>query len=111
MKRNTTLVLFFSLFSLLIFAQSDNNEFRSTWVITWNWISPDDSMAETQARILEILDNHVAANMTSVLFQVRQSGTAYYNSSYEPWGYYSGYQNMPIPKIVYSMLNDIKFYR
>lgn len=93
MKMKTILVSFYLLCSILIFAQSENNEFRSTWVITWNWISPDDSMAETQARILEILDNHVAANMTSVLFQVRQSGTAYYNSSYEPWGYYSGYQN------------------
>ena len=93
MKIKTILVSFYLLCSILIFAQSENNEFRSTWVITWNWISPDDSMAETQARILNILDNHVAANMTSVLFQVRQSGTAYYNSSYEPWGYYSGYQN------------------
>ena len=103
MKRNTPLVLFFSLFSLLIFAQSDNNEFRSTWVITWNWISPDDSMAETQARILNILDNHVAANMTSVLFQIRQSGTAYYNSSYEPWGYYSGYQNPGFDPLEYAV--------
>ncbi len=37
------------------------------------------------------MDNHVKANMTSVLFQVRQSGTAYYQSSFEPWGYYVGY--------------------
>ena len=30
--------------------------------------------------------------MNAVIFQVRQSGTAYYESSHEPWGYYSGYQ-------------------
>jgi hypothetical protein len=30
--------------------------------------------------------------MNAVIFQVRQSGTAYYQSSYEPWGYYAGYQ-------------------
>ena len=93
MRRKKILVSFYLLFSILLFSQSGNNEFRSTWVITWNWISPDDSMAETQDRIIDILDDHVAANMTSVLFQVRQSGTAYYNSSYEPWGYYSGYQD------------------
>ena len=93
MRRKKILVSFYLLFSILLFSQSGNNEFRSTWVITWNWISPDDSMAETQDRIIDILDDHVAANMTSVLFQVRQSGTAYYNSSFEPWGYYSGYQD------------------
>ena len=48
-------------------------------------------MEVNKARIREILDNHKKANMTSVLFQIRQSGTAYYQSSYEPWGYYAGY--------------------
>ncbi len=39
------------------------------------------------------MDDHVDANMNAVIFQVRQGGTAYYESSYEPWGYYAGYQN------------------
>ena len=38
------------------------------------------------------MDDHVDANMNAVIFQVRQGGTAYYESSYEPWGYYAGYQ-------------------
>ena len=72
-------------------AQSNNQEFRSTWVITWDHISPTSTVEQNQARIREILDNHKKANMTSVLFQVRQSGTVYFESSYEPWGYYAGY--------------------
>jgi len=36
------------------------------------------------------MDNIKEANMTSVVWQCRQSGTAYYNSSYEPWGTYAG---------------------
>ncbi len=73
-----------------LWAQADNEEFRATWVITWEHISASSSVDQNQARIRTIMDNHVAANMTSVLFQVRQGGTAYYNSSYEPWGSYAG---------------------
>ncbi|HMA61053.1 MAG TPA: family 10 glycosylhydrolase, partial [bacterium] len=69
----------------LSFAQN-NKEFRATWVITWE--HDCDS-----TKIKQILDRHEKANMNAVLFQVRQSGTAYYNSSYEPWGHYANYQN------------------
>ncbi len=72
-------------------AQNNNKEFRATWVITWEYISSGSSVEANKARIRDILDNHKNANMTSVLFQIRQSGTAYYQSSYEPWGYYAGY--------------------
>ncbi|MBC8395391.1 MAG: family 10 glycosylhydrolase [Candidatus Marinimicrobia bacterium] len=87
--------IFILLFLLVTttWAQNANTEFRATWVITWDWINPDDTSDEIQEKIRVILDNHVDANMTSVLFQVRQSGTAYYNSSYEPWGYYAGYND------------------
>ncbi|MCK5342748.1 MAG: family 10 glycosylhydrolase, partial [Candidatus Heimdallarchaeota archaeon] len=72
-------------------AQSNNQEFRATWVITWEHISSGSTVEQNKARVREILDNHQKANMTSVLFQVRQGGTAYYESSYEPWGSYAGY--------------------
>ncbi|MBC8375513.1 MAG: family 10 glycosylhydrolase [FCB group bacterium] len=74
----------------MVWAQTDNEEFRATWVITWEHISAGSSVEQNQARIRTIMDNHLAANMSSVLFQARQSGTAYYNSSYEPWGAYAG---------------------
>ncbi len=73
----------------ILFAQTDNAEFRSTWVITWEHMETSQTAGE--ATIIEILDNHAEANMNAVLWQARQSGTAYYNSSYEPWGYYAGY--------------------
>jgi uncharacterized lipoprotein YddW (UPF0748 family) len=89
-------ILIYQILSLISFgtvalsAQTNNEEFRSTWVITWEYISSGSSVEQNKTRIREIMDNHVEANMTSVLFQIRQGGTAYYNSSYEPWGSYAG---------------------
>jgi len=74
-------ILFFS--ASILIPQSTNKEFRSTWVITWEYINGGSSVEQNKARIRKILDDHVKANMTSVLWQVRQAGTAYYNSSYE----------------------------
>ena len=85
-------ILFFSTLTILANAMPLNKEFRATWVITWEYINSSQNAEQTMARIDEIMDNHAIANMTAVFFQVRQSGTAYYNSSYEPWGYYAGYQ-------------------
>ena len=83
--------LIFSFFlTVIAFPQKNNEEFRATWVITWEYISASSSVEQTKARIRQILDDHKEANMTSVLWQVRQAGTAYYNSSYEPYGSYAG---------------------
>ncbi|MBN2281804.1 MAG: family 10 glycosylhydrolase [Candidatus Marinimicrobia bacterium] len=83
MRKFRSTVMALITLSALLFA-SDNEEFRGTWVITWEHLS--DSTV-----IREILDNHVAANMNAVLYQVRQGGTAYYRSSFEPWGPYADY--------------------
>ena len=87
-------LIFIYLFSVILLnnalAQQNNNEFRANWVITWEYISGSSSVDQNKARIRQILDEHKAGNFTSVLWQVRQSGTAYYNSSYEPWGSYAG---------------------
>ncbi len=83
-------ILFILLLPFLIFGQTDNQEWRSTWVVTWEYINSGSSVETNKARCRQILDNHVTANMNAVLWQARQSGTAYYNSSYEPWGYYAG---------------------
>ncbi|MEE9432416.1 MAG: family 10 glycosylhydrolase [Melioribacteraceae bacterium] len=88
-------LFFFIVFIVSIYSQpnNSNSEFRATWVITWEHISSGSSVEQNKARVREILDNHKKANMTSVLFQVRQGGSAYYNSSYEPWGTYAGSSN------------------
>ncbi len=74
----------------LVFANG-NTEFRGIWVITWEHINAYSSVEQNKANVRTILDNIQKANMNAVLWQVRQSGTAYYNSSYEPWGYYAGH--------------------
>ncbi|HOT95621.1 MAG TPA: family 10 glycosylhydrolase [bacterium] len=86
MKRNSIIVLVLILFSVLLAA--DNTEFRATWVITWEIYGGHQPVETVKARIRKILDDHQKANMNAVLWQVRQGGTAYYSSPFEPWGAY-----------------------
>lgn len=72
------------------YAQQNNNEWRATWVITWDLINRYNTVEENKALIRQILDYHVEANMNAVLWHARQGGTAYYPSEYEPWGHYAG---------------------
>lgn len=97
------LLIIITIFSNQIFTQQNNQEFRSTWVITWEYISSSSSIEQNKARIRQILDNHKAANMTSVLWQVRQAGTAYYPSSFEPWGSYAGGNNPGFDPLQYAI--------
>ena len=71
-------------------AQENNDEWRATWVITWEMFGGASTAEAKKAKIRSILDDHVEANMNAVLWQARQGGTAYYTSSYEPWGSYVG---------------------
>jgi len=87
--RSILAVVFIILFFNLAIS-SNNEEFRSIWVITWEHIRESRTVEENKAQVRKILDNLKKANMNAVLWHARQSGTAYYNSSYEPWGYYAG---------------------
>ena len=102
-----TKILTFILGSLLstmsIMAEETNEEWRATWVITWEHINAGSSVAQNQARVRQIMDDHVAANMNAVLWQARQSGTAYYNSSFEPWGYYAGSSDPGYDPLAYAI--------
>ena len=86
------LILLFSIIEFL-FPNQINEEFRGTWVITWDHIDKNKNAVQNINHLQQIIDNHKSANMNAIIFQVRQSGTAYYNSSYEPWGYYAGYND------------------
>ena len=86
------LILLFSIIEFL-FPNQVNEEFRGTWVITWDHIDKNKNAVQNINHLQQIIDNHKSANMNAIIFQVRQSGTAYYNSSYEPWGYYAGYND------------------
>ena len=96
--------LFFCLTLSTSFSQ--NEEFRATWVITWGHINRYETPWKNLERVAKIMDDHADANMNAVIFQVRQSGTAYYQSSYEPWGYYSGYQYPGYYSYDWTGLND-----
>jgi len=67
---------------------AETSEFRATWVITWEIYGGHQPVETVKARIRKILDDHEKANMNAVVWQVRQAGTAYYASSFEPWGSY-----------------------
>jgi uncharacterized lipoprotein YddW (UPF0748 family) len=93
----------FGLFLISTASASENEEFRSVWVITWEHISSSNTAEANKARVRQILDNIAKANMNAVLWQVRQSGTAYYSSSYEPWGYYAGYKYPGYDPLAYAI--------
>ena len=86
------LTMMLILVPVLIFAQP-NTEFRSTWVISWDLVNRYLNVDGNKELCRDIMDNHARANMNAVIWQARQSGTAYYKSSYEPWGYYTGGTN------------------
>ncbi len=90
MKKSIVMLMALLMLAGALTAQSTNTEFRATWVITWHLISASENVEQGKARIRNILDNHVAANMNAVVWHVRQGGTAYYDSEYEPWGHYAG---------------------
>ncbi|MCK4689545.1 MAG: family 10 glycosylhydrolase, partial [Candidatus Marinimicrobia bacterium] len=95
-------ILIMCSFALLI-AQENNEEFRATWVVTWEHISSSSSAEANKTHVREILDNHKTGNLNAVLWHARQSGTAYYNSSYEPWGFYAGYSNPGYDPLAYAI--------
>ena len=97
------IILFMILFFNQILFAGDTQEFRATWVITWELINSSQSATANKALCRKILDNHKKANMNAVLWQCRQSGTAYYNSSYEPWGSYAGYHNPGYDPLAYAI--------
>lgn len=103
MKFTLSILISLFLFSNYLIPQQNNKEFRSTWVITWEYISSSGTVEQKKAKIRGILDDHKRANMTSVLWQVRQAGTAYYNSSFEPWGSYAGGTNPGFDPLAYAI--------
>nr|MBP7460887.1 family 10 glycosylhydrolase [Candidatus Delongbacteria bacterium] len=100
MNRIVLLILVLAVTGL---AKTKNEEFRATWVITWEWMSAGSSVETNKAITRAILDRHKAANMNAVLWQIRQGGTAYYPSPYEPWGSYTGYSDPGYDPIAYAI--------
>ncbi|MBN2354624.1 family 10 glycosylhydrolase [candidate division KSB1 bacterium] len=99
MKKYVSIILLIAGF---VFA-GNNEEFRATWVITWDHISGSASVAANQAHVRKIMDQHQGANMNALLWQARQGGTAYYRSSFEPWGSYAGSKDPGYDHLAYAV--------
>ncbi len=67
-------------------------EFRAAWVATVaniNWPSKNNLSTEQQKQeAIKLLDMLKDNNFNAVIFQVRPSADALYNSPYEPWSYF-----------------------
>lgn len=78
--------------SLIVTLPKVPREFRAAWVATVaniNWPSKNNLSTEQQKveaiRLLDLLKDN---NFNAVIFQVRPSSDALYNSNYEPWSYF-----------------------
>jgi uncharacterized lipoprotein YddW (UPF0748 family) len=72
-------------------------EFRAAWVATVDnidWPSePGLSTSEQKAEMRRLLDRAVDLNLNAIIFQVRPTADAFYDSPFEPWSaYLSGVQ-------------------
>ncbi|MFD1771768.1 glycoside hydrolase family 10 protein [Sphingobacterium suaedae] len=69
-----------------------SREFRGAWVATVaniNWPTKNNYNTESQKReAIRLLDFLKENNFNAVIFQVRPSGDALYDSPYEPWSYF-----------------------
>ena len=107
-----TLVILRTILLLLIFSVHFNvmhgqdgypREFRGVWVATVgniDWPSAKNLSSEEQKKeILELLDLLKSMNFNAIVFQIRPSADAFYNSKYEPWSFYLNgvYDKAPFP--------------
>lgn len=71
---------------------SVSREFRGAWIATVaniNWPTRGNYSTEAQKReAIQLLDFLKENNFNAVIFQVRPSGDALYESPYEPWSYF-----------------------
>ena len=96
----------FTFFQQIIFAQSETpkREFRGVWVATVvNIDYPPKAANNTSVQKYEyinMLEDFKQMGINAVVFQVRPSADAFYESSYEPWSeYLTGTQGLaPEPK-------------
>lgn len=97
------------LFSIKNFSQKhDKREFRGVWIATVNnidWPSSNDLSTEEQKKeILKLLDLYKNLNFNAIIFQIRPSADAFYNSKHEQWSGWLTGRNGNKPKPYYDPL-------
>ena len=107
MKTYIALILFF-LYQLSFSQQNTVREFRGIWMATVgniDWPSSQNLSTEQQKKeITELLDLFKSLNFNAVIFQIRPSADAFYNSKYEPWSSYLTGENNKAPAPYYDPL-------
>jgi len=86
------------LFAILIFCQNitsqtiNNREFRGVWIATVkniDWPSSKNlNTSDQKKELIKLLDAFKSLNFNAVIFQIRPSADAFYNSKFEPWSEY-----------------------
>ena len=106
----------FILFILVLFLQINHSQaqeslpraFRGVWVATVgniDWPSSKDLSTDQQKKeIINLLDQFKSMNFNAVVFQIRPSADAIYNSKYEPWSFYLSGENNKAPNPYYDPL-------
>ncbi len=111
MKSFKPLILFFIflfVFQYSISQVNNKQEFRGIWVATVNnidWPSSRSlSTGEQKSEIIKLLDVFKSLNFNAIIFQIRPSADAFYNSKYEPWSSYLTGVNDKLPTPYYDPL-------
>ncbi len=109
MKSNILLCLLLLLFSIRISSQqNENREFRGVWIATVDnidWPSSKDLSTEEQKKeIIKLLDLYKSLNFNAIIFQIRPSADAFYNSKYEQWSGWLTGRNGDAPNPYYDPL-------
>lgn len=91
--------LFTLLIPFLLFSQSPKREMRAAWIATVSnidWPSKQGlSTQEQQEELTTMLDKLAQNNINTVIFQIRPTADALYNSYFEPWSHWlSGQQGI-----------------
>lgn len=107
-------ILYFLIINLVLIANplqsqgNHNQEFRGVWVATVNNIDwPSEKYLTTDQQkdeLIKMLDLYKSLNLNAVIFQIRPSADAFYNSKYEPWSNWLTGTNDKVPNPYYDPL-------
>ena len=102
------LLIFFINFNYVSSQETYPREFRGVWVATVgniDWPSAKNLSSDQQKKeILNLLNLFKSLNFNAIVFQIRPSADAFYNSKYEPWSFYLNGENDKAPFPYYDPL-------
>ncbi len=111
MKFSKSTILLFTFLIVFQYLNSQENkerEFRGVWIATVaniDWPSSKNLSTEQQkTEIIKLLDLFNSLNFNAIIFQIRPSADAFYNSKYEPWSSFLTGANDKAPAPYYDPL-------